>query len=82
MKTVFLSCTDQEIYSSFSEAFIDTGLFKHVTFPTFIKSNGTSSNILDLVVTEDKHRLIEIDHLPPLGQDFEQEWRRFCNKGK
>ena len=37
--------TDQAIYSSFSEAFIDTGLFQHVTFPTFIKSDGTSSNI-------------------------------------
>ena len=59
--------TNQEIYTSFSDAFNESGFYQHTSLSTFTKSDGTSTNILDLVITEDKERILELEYLPPLG---------------
>ena len=57
--------------NSSSQMFIDTvqnsALTQHVYFPTFLQANGTSTNTLDLIMTECPHRISEIKSSQPLG---------------
>jgi hypothetical protein len=51
---------------NFIDSINDCFLAQHVSFPTFIMEDGTSKNTLDLIFTENKSRIYNIESLPPL----------------
>jgi hypothetical protein len=52
---------------SLLESLKDSFFTQNVNFATFIKSNGELGNVLDLVITEDSERILEIKSSAPLG---------------
>ena len=51
----------------FMEAFFNSSLTQNINFPTFIKSDGSSFNTLDYIITDTPERVSTLKTLPPLG---------------
>nr|XP_047129493.1 uncharacterized protein LOC124809440 [Hydra vulgaris] len=62
------SATDNESQTNkFIECLEDCFLFQCVCEPTFQIANCKSTNILDLIITNDKNKIVSITHSAPLG---------------
>ncbi|XP_065658620.1 uncharacterized protein LOC136083141 [Hydra vulgaris] len=51
----------------FIEFLSDCFIYQNVLLPTFQVSFGFDTNLLDLVLTENRNRVFSLNHLPPLG---------------
>ena len=53
--------------TKFIETFYESSFTQHINFPTFIKADGSSFNILDYVITDTPERISALSTRPPLG---------------
>jgi hypothetical protein len=58
---------EDKLVKNFKDAVEDGLLYQNVTFPTFQEKDDSPKRTLDLIFTENKNRIFEIESQPPLG---------------